>query len=77
MIRVDLVVSAPIFLLGLVETLNRSGIKIVSVRRSPDEDPYWLADAVIIDVDCLSSSDELHQVATAAKSTAVLIMDND
>jgi DNA-binding NarL/FixJ family response regulator len=76
-IRIDLLVSAPIFLLGLVETLNHSGVKIVSVRSSPDEDPYWLADAVIIDVDCLSPSDELRQIAAAARNTAVLVLDND
>ena len=76
MIRTDLVVSSPIFLVGLVQTLNDAGIKIVAVRNSPDEDPNWLADAVLIDVDALSPPHELNQIATAAKSTAVLVLDN-
>lgn len=77
MIRTDLVVSSPIFLLGLVEILNSAGIKIVAVRDSPDEDPSWLADTALIDVDALSPSTKLGQIATAAKCTAVLILDND
>lgn len=75
-IRTDLVVSSPIFLVGLVHTLTNAGIKIVAVRTSPDEEPNWLADAVLIDVDALSPPDALCQIATAAKSTAVLVLDN-
>ncbi|MEV4706181.1 response regulator transcription factor [Actinoplanes sp. NPDC049316] len=77
MIRIDLVVSSPIFLLGLVETLNSAGIKIVAMRTTPDEDPYWLADAVILDVDALTPAEELDQIASAARNTAVLVLGND
>lgn len=76
MIRIDLVVSSPIFLVGLVQTLDNAGIKIVAVRNSPDEEPNWLADAVLIDVDALSPPNDLCQIATAAKCTAVLVLDN-
>jgi len=75
-IRTDLVVSSPIFLVGLVQTLTNAGIKIVAVRTSPDEDPNWLADAVLIDVDALSPPNELDQITVAAKSTAVLVLAN-
>jgi DNA-binding NarL/FixJ family response regulator len=73
-IRTDLVISSPIFLVGLVETLNSAGIKVVAVRDSPDEEPSWLADAVLIDVDALSPTDAPSQIATAAKTTAVLLL---
>jgi DNA-binding NarL/FixJ family response regulator len=76
-IRTDLVVSSPIFLVGLVETLNNAGIKVVAVRNSPDEDPSWLADAVLIDVDALDPAAEAAQVARAAACTAVLVLDNE
>lgn len=33
-IRIDLVVGSPIFLVGLVQTLHEAGIKIVAVRTS-------------------------------------------
>jgi DNA-binding NarL/FixJ family response regulator len=75
-IRTDLVVNSPIFLVGLVETLDRAGIKVVAVRASLDEDPSWLADAVLVDVDALGPSDELGQIARAAACTAVLVLDN-
>jgi DNA-binding NarL/FixJ family response regulator len=75
-IRTDLVVSSPIFLVGLVETLNNAGIRVVAVRSSPDVDPSWLADAVLIDVDALDPSGGANQVSRAAKCTPVLVLDN-
>lgn len=77
MIRTDLVVTSPIFLVGLVQTLNDAGIKIVAVRSSAEEEPSWLADAVLIDVDALSPPDDLREITIAAKSTAVLVLSND
>jgi DNA-binding NarL/FixJ family response regulator len=75
-IRTDLVVNSPIFLVGLVETLDRAGIKVVAVRPSLDEDPSWLADAVLVDVDALKPPGEREQIARAAACTAVLVLDN-
>jgi DNA-binding NarL/FixJ family response regulator len=76
-IRTDLLVSSPIFLVGLVQTLNDAGIKIVAVRSSPEEEPSWLADAVVMDVDALSPPNDLSQIAIAAKCTAVLVLTNN
>lgn len=76
-IRTDLVVNSSVFLIGLVETLETAGIKVVSVRTSPEEDPSWLADAVVIDADALSPPDELDQIAKAAQYTAVLVLHNE
>ncbi|HEV2089370.1 MAG TPA: response regulator transcription factor [Cryptosporangiaceae bacterium] len=77
MIRIDLVVSSPIFLVGLVETLNNASINVVAVRSSPEEDPSWLADAVLIDVDALYPPDDVSQITRAAMYTAVLVLDNE
>jgi DNA-binding NarL/FixJ family response regulator len=76
-IRVDVLVSSPVFLVGLVDTLTKSGIRVVAVRTSPDEEPSWLADAVLIDVDSLTPRDDLSQVTDAARYTSVLVLDND
>jgi DNA-binding NarL/FixJ family response regulator len=76
-IRIDILVSSPIFLVGLVDTLTKAGIKILAARTSPDEEPSWLADAVLIDIDSLSPPDDLAHITEAARSTAVLVLDND
>jgi len=75
-IRIDVLVSSPIFLLGLTQTFTNAGIKVISTRVSPEEEPSWLADAVIIDVDALILPHHLDYVTETAKSTAVLILGN-
>ncbi|MFC0527559.1 helix-turn-helix transcriptional regulator [Phytohabitans kaempferiae] len=74
MIRIDVLASSPIFLVGLVHTLTDAGIKVVAARTSPDEEPSWLADAVLIDVDALPSHSDLDPITEAARSTAVLVL---
>jgi DNA-binding NarL/FixJ family response regulator len=76
-IRIDILVSSPIFLVGLVDTLTKAGIRVVAARTSPDEEPSWLADAVLIDVDSLTPRDNLTQITEAATTTAVLVLDNE
>jgi DNA-binding NarL/FixJ family response regulator len=76
-IRTDILVSSPIFLVGLVHTLTNAGIKVVAARSSPDEEPSWLADAVLIDVDALSLPDDLGHVTMTARYTAVLVLNNE
>jgi DNA-binding NarL/FixJ family response regulator len=75
-IRTDILVSSPIFLVGLVDTLTKAGIKVVAVRSSPDERPSWLADAALIDIDALAPYDLTH-ITEAAKATPVLILNNE
>lgn len=77
MIRIDLVVGSPIFLVGLVQTLHEAGIKIVAVRNSTAEESSWLADVVLLDVDALSPPDDLSQITTTAQGTAVLVLNNE
>ena len=77
MIRIDILVSSPIFLVGLVDTLTKAGIKVLAARTSPDDEPSWLADAVLIDIDSISPPDDLAHITEVARSTAVLVLDND
>ena len=77
MIRIDILVSSPIYLVGLIDTLTKAGIRVVATRTSPHEEPSWLADAALIDVDSLTSSDDLTHITEAARSTAVLVLDNE
>lgn len=77
MLRIDVLVSSPVYLIGLVQILTDAGIVIVSVRSTPDEEPSWLADAVLIDVDALRPSDNLAHITETSRGTAVLVLDND
>jgi DNA-binding NarL/FixJ family response regulator len=76
-IRIDVLISSPIFLDGLVHFLDNAGIKVVAARTSPEQEPSWLADAVVIDVDALSPPDDLSHITEAAKFTAVLVLNNE
>ncbi|NUR72856.1 MAG: response regulator transcription factor [Hamadaea sp.] len=76
MIRIDLLVDSPIFLLGLVEVLKSAGLTTASVRKTPDEAPSSLADAIIIDADALTPAEQPGQIAAAAKIAPVLILDD-
>ena len=76
-IRIDILVSSPIFRIGLVHTLTSAGIKIVAIRDTPAEEPSWLADAVLIDVDALAPRDDLSHITETATCTAVLVLHNE
>jgi DNA-binding NarL/FixJ family response regulator len=76
-IRIDVLVSSPIFFVGLTHTFINAGIKVVAARTSPEEEPSWLADAAIIDVDALTPPHHLSHITETARSTAVLVLDND
>jgi DNA-binding NarL/FixJ family response regulator len=76
-IRTDILVSSPIFLVGLVQILTDAGIKVVAVRTSPEIEPSWLADAALIDVDALCPADDLTHITEAARCTPVLVLDNE
>jgi DNA-binding NarL/FixJ family response regulator len=75
-IRIDLLVTSPILLVGLIQTLTSAGMKVVAARTSPDQEPSWLADTVLIDIDALPSPEDLTLITHAAKSTPVLVLTN-
>lgn len=77
MIRADLLINSPIFLVGLRETLTAAGINVIAVRTSPDEDPFWLADVALIDVAAIPCPGDLTPIIEAAKRTAVLVLINE
>lgn len=76
MLRVDVLVSCPIYLVGLVQTMTDAGIKVVSARSSPDQEKSWLADAALIDLDALSPGDGLLQITETAQGTEVLVLND-
>lgn len=74
MIRIDVLVSSPIYLIGLVQTVTDAGIRVVATRTSPGQEPSWLADAALIDVDALPPEEALDHIARTAQSTSVLVL---
>ncbi|WP_369174188.1 LuxR C-terminal-related transcriptional regulator [Streptomyces sp. R28] len=76
MLRVDALISSPVYLVGLIQILSAEGIVIVSTRKSSTEQISWLADAALIDEDALEASDGLDDIAEAARTTAVLVLLN-
>jgi DNA-binding NarL/FixJ family response regulator len=77
MIRIDLLVNSPIFLVGLTQILGDAGIKVIASRTSPGEAPSWLADATLIDVDMFTPPDLLAHIAEIARCAAVLVLADD
>jgi DNA-binding NarL/FixJ family response regulator len=76
-LRIDALVSSPIYLVGLKEILTNVDITIVSTRTSPTEEPSWLADAAILDADALPPPDGLHHITETARTTTVLVLLSD
>jgi DNA-binding NarL/FixJ family response regulator len=75
-IRADLLVRSPVYLVGLTQVLANAGIKVVATRADHRDQIAWLADAVILDVDMLDTEDRLSHIAEAARSCAVLVLEN-
>jgi DNA-binding NarL/FixJ family response regulator len=76
-IRTDILVASPMFFSGLVEALNSAGIKIVAARTSPAQEPSWLADVLLIDVDSLGPPENLDHITAAASRAPVLVLNNE
>ena len=74
MLRIDVLVSSPVYLVGLVHVLNKAGIAVISSRTSPTEEPSWLADAAVLDADALPPPDGLRHITQTARTTAVLLL---
>lgn len=76
MIRTDILVASPIFLVGLHRTLTSAGIKVVAARTTIEQEPSWLADVVLIDVDALWVPEGFAYLAETVRYTPVLVLDN-
>ncbi|ASW54330.1 hypothetical protein CIK06_09185 [Plantactinospora sp. KBS50] len=74
MIRTDILVSSPVYLVGLVHTLDEAGIRVVASRTSLAEEPSWLADAALIDSDALEQPGDLSHITVTSRNTAVLVL---
>lgn len=76
MIRTDILTNSPVFLMGLVQCLTDNGIKVIATRASPEQEPSWLADTVLIDIDAVPAPEILPYISAAARSTPVLVLAN-
>lgn len=76
MIRIDLLIGSPIYLVGLVQTMTAADLRIVSARTSLDQEASWLADASLVDVDALPPDDELSYITDIARCTNILVLDD-
>jgi DNA-binding NarL/FixJ family response regulator len=75
-IRTDVLITSPIYLIGLVQTLTNAGIKVVATRTTLGVEPSWLADIVLIDVDALFEPEDFIHITQAAKCAPVLVLNN-
>jgi hypothetical protein len=78
MLRVDILVSSPIYRIGLVQTLTDAGIEVVATGTSAGEKAS--ADVVLVDADVLrqaSSDDIVDAVRTVAAGARVTTRDWD
>ncbi|MET7312321.1 LuxR C-terminal-related transcriptional regulator [Streptomyces sp. NPDC005571] len=73
MIRIDVLSNSPIYLAGLAEALRNSGIQVVAARSSLDEEPFWLADALVVDAETLSEDGAQHISKMAANATVLVV----
>jgi DNA-binding NarL/FixJ family response regulator len=76
-IRIDALISCPVYLVGLVHILDDAGITVVSARTTPAEEPSWLADSAVLDADALPAPDGLQYIAETARTTTVLVLLGD
>lgn len=77
MIRIDLLVKSPLFLIGLTQTLTTAGMRIVSVRSNAGQDPSWLADITLIDDATIAHSHDLSPITRATSSMPVLVLTSE
>src|SRR5690349_8999928 len=76
MIRVDIIDSSPIFMVGLVRILSDAGIRVLGAKHTVDEQVSWLADAIIVDPDVFANqpTDVFSYISERARSVAVLVL---
>lgn len=74
MIRTDILVASPLFLVGLEQTLSRAGVRVVAVRMSPHQEASCVADAALIDADALAFPGDLVHVTETTRYTPVLVL---
>ncbi|MEV7390521.1 MULTISPECIES: LuxR C-terminal-related transcriptional regulator [unclassified Streptomyces] len=75
MIRIDILSNSPIYLVGLAQTLRNSGIQVVATRSSLEEEPFWLADALIVDAEALPE-DGPRYISEMAQGATVLVVNH-
>lgn len=75
MLRIDILSNSPVYLVGLAHTLRAAGIQVVSTRDSVDEEPFWLADGLVVDADALTE-DGPRRISDMAQTASVIVVNN-
>jgi DNA-binding NarL/FixJ family response regulator len=73
LIRIDILTNSPVYLVGLAQTLRNSGIQVVATRSSLEEEPFWLADALVVDAEALPEDGPRHVSAMAQDATVLVV----
>ncbi|MGQ4490819.1 LuxR C-terminal-related transcriptional regulator [Streptomyces sp. 372A] len=73
MIRIDILTNSPVYLVGLAQSLRNSGIQVVATRSSLEEEPFWLADALVVDAEALPGDGPRHVSAMAQNATVLVV----
>jgi DNA-binding NarL/FixJ family response regulator len=74
MISIDVLVSSPVFLTGLIRVLADSDITVIATRTSPVERPSSQADAIVIDSDALTPPHDVSYIREMSRSAKVLVL---
>lgn len=74
MIRVDIIDSSPVFLIGLTQIFAADGIRVLSARTTPAGDVSRLADVALVDPGALGGVGKFAFLRRCARSTPVVMM---
>lgn len=74
MLRADVLISCPMYLLGFSQVLSQAGITVIATRTSATEELSWLAHVAVFDAEALPGGAELGYVRDVARSTPVLVL---
>lgn len=74
MIRTDALISSPMFLIGLLQTLSGAGIHVVGTRTASDQELSWLADVALIDLEAVPRAHVLSYIGDVATRTTVVVL---
>ncbi|WP_214414756.1 helix-turn-helix transcriptional regulator [Sphaerisporangium fuscum] len=74
MIRVEIVDTSPIFIVGLTHVLSNAGMKVLDVRSSLTDRVPWRADALLVDPAVLPAQDSLGYISRLAAYTSVIVL---
>lgn len=74
--RLTLLSCCPIYLIGLVHSLQDAGTMVVATAQLPPDDEFALVDAFVIDADVMEAHRDLSVISAVADHAPVLVVNN-